>query len=114
MKITLCGSARFEREFQEWNERLSLAGHVVYGLAVLPSFHEGNKDWYTEDQKRMLDLVHIAKIEESDAIFILNVGGYIGDSTRREIEWASLRGKMLFYVTADDEGTIEMKICRIR
>lgn len=102
MKITLCGSARFEQEFQEWNEKLTFAGHVVHSLAVLPSFHGGDKNWYTPAQKQTLDLAHLAKIEESDAIFVLDVGGYIGDSTRREIEWAHIRNKIVYFLTRGD------------
>jgi hypothetical protein len=97
MKLTLCGSSRFEQEFHEWNEKLTLTGHVVYGLAVYPSFHDGNKDWYGIEQKQTLDLVHLAKIDNSDAIVVINVNGYIGESTRREIEWARVRAKTVYY-----------------
>lgn len=98
MKITLCGSARFEKEFHDWDEKLCLAGHVVYNLSVFPSSKAGVKDWYDDNTKVMLDLVHLAKIEESDAVVVLNIGGYIGESTMREICWARIRGKRRFYV----------------
>lgn len=102
MKICLCGSARFERAFHEWNERLTLDfGHVVYSLAVFPSQKNGEKMWYSDDDKEVLDLVHLAKIEESDAVLVvdtLSLGAdapYVGDSTRREIRWARMRGKIV-------------------
>ena len=111
MKIALCGSAKFEQQFHEWDEQLALAGHITYSLAVYPSSKEGNKDWYDDAQKQTLDLVHLAKIEESDAIVVLNhfledgiksrpgpVQGYIGFSTAREIEWAKIRGKQVYYL----------------
>jgi hypothetical protein len=98
MKITLCGSAKFESEYHAWDERLTLAGHVVYSLAVYPSSKGGNKDWYDDEIKTTLDLAHLAKIEESDAIVVVNVRNYIGDSTRREIAWATMRGKLRFYI----------------
>jgi hypothetical protein len=98
MRITLCGSTRYEKLFHYWNEKLTLAGHVVYGLAVYPSSKQEVKDWYTEDQKTMLDLVHFAKIDNSDAIVVLNQGGYIGISTAREIKWATLKNKGVFYI----------------
>ncbi len=98
MRITLCGSAKFENEFHEYNEKLTLAGHVVYGLAAYPSKHSNNKDWYTEEQKQTLDLIHFAKIDNSDAIVILNLNGYIGFSTRREIEYARIKEKKEFYI----------------
>lgn len=97
MKITLCGSARFEQEFHEYNEKLTLSGHTVYSLAVFPST-KGAKNWYTETIKQTLDLIHLSKIEESDAIFVINPGGYVGESTRREIEWAVIRAKAIYAV----------------
>ena len=97
MKFTICGSARFEPEWHEYNKKLGLMGHISYSLMTFPSV-EGSKSWYTEEEKEMLDLAHLAKIEESDAILVLNIGGYIGDSTKREIKWAKLRSKPIFYV----------------
>lgn len=99
MRITLCGSARFEKEFKEWNEKLTIAGHVVYELAVHPSQKEGNKDWYDEQTKIMLDLAHLAKIDNSDAIVVIDVDGYVGFSTGREIQWARMKGKRVFWIT---------------
>ena len=93
MKITLCGSARFEREFKEWNKRLSLAGHLVYSLSTYPS-DESGEDWYNDEQKAMLDRVHLRKIDNSDAIVVLNPGGYIGQSTGREIAYAATRKRI--------------------
>lgn len=98
MRITLCGSARFEQDFHRWNEDLSLAGHVVYALAAWPSRHAGVKDWYDEQQKIALDLVHLAKIDNSDAVVVINVGGYVGPSTAREVEWARMKNKTVYYV----------------
>ena len=94
MKITLCGSARSEQEFKAANERLSLAGHVVYSLAVYPS-DKGGKDWYDREQKEMLDKVHLQKIKASDAIYVIAPGGYIGESTQREIDYAKKHKKKL-------------------
>jgi len=102
MKITLCGSARFEAEFHKWNRQLTLGGNVVYTMAVFPSTMN-NKDWYTPKQKELLDLVHLAKIEESAAIFVLDVDGYIGESTSREIEWARVRGKIVYYLSEKED-----------
>jgi hypothetical protein len=95
MKFTICGSARFESEWHSYNKKLGLAGHISYSLMTFPSV-EGDKSWYTDDEKENLDLAHLAKIEESDAILVLNIGDYIGDSTRREIKWAKLREKLIF------------------
>lgn len=96
MIVTLIGSARFEPWFKIWNEVLSLAGHCVFSLAVYPSDkREGFSDplagkiWYTEAQKMRLDAVHKAKIRHSEAVVLLNVFGYIGDSTLSEIAFAT-------------------------
>lgn len=97
MKFTLCGSARFEREWHEWNKRLGLMGHISYSLTTFPSV-EGAQTWYSLDQKEILDLAHLAKIEESDAILVLNIGGYIDESTAREIKWARMRKKLIYFV----------------
>lgn len=98
MRITLCGSGRFEAQFKEWNERLTLAGHVVYTLSVYASFKEGVKDWFTDSQKATLDEVHKLKIENSDAILVLNVGDYIGESTRSEIQHAAYHDCCIFFL----------------
>lgn len=95
MRITLCGSARFEDRFKEFERRLTLAGHVVYGLAVYPSTAPNGrgKNWYTPEQKRVLDQVHFAKIDNSDAIMVIEEDGYVGESTQREINHAIETGK---------------------
>ena len=100
MTLTLCGSLRFEQDIQWWHEKLALAGHVIYAMVALPSQKHGNTAWYTEDEKERLDLLHLAKIEESDAIFVVDTDNYIGDSTRREIRWARIRGKAIFYASS--------------
>lgn len=102
MKITICGSLRYEREVQEWHERLAFVGHTIYCMVVLPSQKGDNKDWYTPEQKQTLDLLHLSKIEESDAIFVVDVDGYIGESTKREIEWAYMRRKVVYYLSKGD------------
>jgi hypothetical protein len=104
MIITLCGSARFEPWFHHWNEILSLAGHCVFGLGVYPSWKEGDKNWYSEEEKRVLDQVHIGKIANSDGIVVLNVFSYIGDSTMNEIEAARVHGKDVYFLESWGKG----------
>jgi hypothetical protein len=104
MIITLCGSARFEPFFKLWNEYLTLAGHVVYSLSVYPSDKAGEKSWYTEEEKYMLDVVHKRKIAASNAIIVLNAFGYIGESTKTEIEVAHILEKDVFYMERYLEG----------
>lgn len=102
--ITLCGSARFEPWFHLWNEALGLAGHSVFGLCAYPSQHDGNKDWYTPAEKETLDQVHFRKIETSDAIVVLNVFAYFGESTRREIAHAREHGKGVYFLESWGQG----------
>jgi hypothetical protein len=133
MKITLCGSARFEKEWIEANRVLTMHGHIVYSLAVLPSHaprkapndlsqphvHIDSKgqahEWYNEEEKIMLDLAHLGKILNSDAIVVLdypslnfNPGAgetsepYTGFSTKREIAWARMNRKLI--VRASEHG----------
>ena len=96
MIITLCGSARFEKHWHEANKQLGLAGHISFSLMTFPSV-EGSKSWYTEDQKWTLDLAHLAKIEESDAVVMLNIDGYLGESSLRELKWARMRNKPIYW-----------------
>ena len=97
MIVTLCGSARFEELFHEYNERLTLAGHTVFSLAVFPSY-KGKKDWYTGEQKRLLDRAHKQKIDLSDAVVILDKGHYVGSSTLNEEAHALINGKDMYYL----------------
>lgn len=112
MKITLCGSAKFEKEFKEYNKRLSLAGHVVYSLSVYPS-DMGQKNWYNDKEKEMLDKVHKNKILNSDAIYIVAPGGYIGDSTKSEISFAREHNKIIMcaYPLVLDDGYRVARTC---
>lgn len=93
MRITLCGSTRFRDKFDEINAKLSLMGHVVYSCALWG--HSG--DELSPDQKLMLDAVHFAKIANSEAIYVINVEGYVGESTKREIMFAKAAGKKVLY-----------------
>lgn len=113
MKLTLCGSARFEPYWHEANKQLGLAGHICYSLMTFPSV-EGSKTWYTEDQKWTLDLAHLAKIEESDGVVMLNIDGYLGESSLRELQWARIRNKKIFWVLNDThKGPFELFACTL-
>lgn len=94
-RITLCGSTKFKREFEAINKQLSLEGHVVYSVAF---FAHADKVELTEQQKKTLDEVHKRKIDNSDVIFVIDVDGYIGDSTSGEIRYAHDNGKAVFYL----------------
>ena len=89
--ITLCGSSRFAPRFVEANRELTLRGLLVFPLGTTTGCEADNRQW-SSAEKEMLDLVHLAKILQSDAILVLG-DGYIGWSTSREILWAALQDK---------------------
>lgn len=104
MKICLCGSTRFMDQFQAANVSLTLAGHVVYSVAAVST---GNHSEITPDQKIILDAVHLSKIEECDAILVVgrqeDGSLYIGDSTRREMAFARVREKDIYFYSPEDD-----------
>ena len=85
--ITLCGSMRFREEFERLDAELTLAGHVVLTPTVLDPSTELNAK-----ERARLGRIHLQKIAMSDEVLIVNVGDYVGESTRREIEHARSRG----------------------
>ena len=94
--ITLCGSTRFKEQFFEAQKRLTLAGNIVISVGLFG--HSGDDEVWTEGTKEMLDDMHKRKIDMADAIYVINVGGYIGSSTRSEIEYAKSSGKEVMYL----------------
>jgi hypothetical protein len=94
--ITLCGSTRFKEEFISEQKRLTLEGNIVISVGLFG--HSGDKEVWLEKTKVMLDDMHLSKIDLADEIFVINVGGYIGESTRREIEYATRTGKQVNYM----------------
>ena len=94
--ITLCGSTRFKKQFLEAQKRLTLEGNIVISVGLFG--HSGDDEVWTEGTKEMLDDMHKRKIDMADRIFVINVGGYIGKSTRSEIEYAMATGKTVDYL----------------
>ena len=94
--ITLCGSTRFKDQFLETQKRLTLSGNIVISVGLFG--HSGDDEVWTEGTKEMLDDMHKRKIDMADGIYVINVGGYIGESTRSEIEYARSRGKTIEYL----------------
>ena len=94
--ITLCGSTRFKDAFMETQKRLTLEGNIVISVSLFG--HSGDNEVWTEGIKEMLDDMHLRKIDLADEIFVVNVGGYIGSGTKREIEYAEKTGKRVRYL----------------
>jgi hypothetical protein len=99
MKLCLIGSTRFMDLYQNFNRRLTMAGHIVYSVAMVSSAERGTNGPNISDlEKIRLDLVHLKKILESDAVVIVtDQTRYVGESTRRELDWARLNGKKVYY-----------------
>lgn len=94
--ITLCGSTRFKEQYLEAQKRLTLEGNIVISVGLFG--HSGDDEVWTEGTKAMLDDMHKRKIDLADEILVVNVGGYIGESTRSEIEYAKANGKVVKYL----------------
>ena len=101
--ITLCGSTKFKDEFLKVQKDLTLKGNIVISVGLFG--HSGdNEVWENMDDgtltktKEMLDDMHKRKIDMSDEIFVINVGGYIGSSTKSEIEYARKNNKKISYL----------------
>ena len=101
--ITLCGSTKFKNEFLKAQKDLTLKGNIVISVGLFG--HSGDFEvWENMDEgtltktKEMLDDMHKRKIDMADEIFVINVNGYIGDSTKSEIEYAIKTGKKVNYL----------------
>ena len=105
--VCLCGSTRFYRQFQEANFLETMSGNIVLSVGFFA--HASPEDWAIRDQhgqdlhitpeeKIMLDELHKRKIDLADEILVLNFFGYIGESTRSEINYAKAHGKVIRYL----------------
>lgn len=99
--VTLCGSTRFKEEFFKAQKELTLQGCIVISVGLFG--HSGDDEVWTEGTKEMLDDMHKRKIDMADEIFVINVGGYIGQSTRSEIEYAEKNGIAVRYLEPIDQ-----------
>ena len=105
--ITLCGSTRFKDECLKVQKDLTLQGNIVISVGLFG--HSGDSEvWENMDEgtltktKEMLDDMHKRKIDMADSIFVINKNGYIGDSTKSEIEYAIKHNKKVLYLEPVD------------
>jgi hypothetical protein len=104
--VVLCGSTRFYRDFMAANYRETMKGNIVLSVGFYPHASEqahGQFIGITEGDKLRLDRLHLRKIDLSDEVFILDVGGYIGESTRNEIAYADSQGKPVRYLSMEPQ-----------
>ena len=93
--ITLCGSLKFKNEMMIIAEKMALKGDCII-TPVYPVLENYDR---TEEQLKKLKEAHLKKIELSDAILVVNVNNYMGDSTNLEIDYAKKIGKEIIYYT---------------
>ena len=101
MIVTICGSTQFKNEILEIAQNLTLDNHIVLAPCV---FHHADNLELTTEQKIRLDNLHKEKINMSDAIFVINKDGYIGESTYSEIDWASRMKKQIYFLEQPEEA----------
>lgn len=92
--VCLCGSTRFKDAYISENARLTLEGKIVLSVGLFA----GSGDAVNEEQKQMLDVLHLRKIDLAHEVRILNVAGYVGESTLREIDYATRSGKLVSFL----------------
>ena len=93
--ITLCGSTKFKDEFIKAQKELTLKGYIVISPCLFAQ--SGDEEALNADIREMLDAMHRRKIDMSDAIMVIDVGDYIGESTKKEIEYAKSQGKFVYF-----------------
>jgi len=100
--VCLCGSARFGGKFNKCYLEETLAGRVVLSIATVPGGDEALFAGFSESEKNrvvtMLDELHRHKIDLADEVLIINVGGYMGSSTKRELAYAQSQGKKIRFL----------------
>ena len=113
--VTLWGSTRFKEEFMEVQKKLTLDGMIVISVGLFG--HSGDKevsDGMSEGEvsetKMMLDDMHKSKIDMSDAIFVINPNGYIGESTWSEIVYAAISGKDMIFLEQISDLEIDKRV----
>jgi hypothetical protein len=94
--VTLCGSVKFREEFLKVQKDLTLKGNIVISLGFFD--HSDDEEKLVKGTKEMLADMHKRKIDMANEIYVINKGGYIGSSTKSEIEYAKSIGKEINYL----------------
>lgn len=98
--VCICGSARFVAEMSAANRDLTLAGVIVVAPGVFPRADEAAQ-FITDEHKTALGALHLRKIDLADRVLVVNPGGYLGESTTREIAYARATGKPVSFTDPD-------------
>jgi len=110
--ICMCGSTRFTDEMLLKQWQMTKKGHIVLSWCALPSSYlfQGPHVGDIEGVKELIDEVHKRKIDLADEVFVVNVGGYVGDSTKSEIEYAMLHNKPIDWLEPESGSQIMSEI----
>jgi len=107
--ICICGSTRFADHHAILRWELEKQGKICLMINYLPLWYAEEQGWNGNDHfgeqsgmKEHLDELHLRKIDLADRVYVVNPGGYIGESTRREIEYAEQKGKPVIYLEGDN------------
>ena len=93
--VTLCGSLKFKKEMMTIAEKMALDGYCI----LTPVYPVSENMEKTKEQLIKLKEAHFKRIELSDAILVVNINNYIGESTNLEIDYAKKLGKEIIYYT---------------
>lgn len=97
--VCICGSTRFVEQHNEWKKFLTLKGYIVVGIELVVSqTHQQDPQHNDYHTKKLLDELHLRKIDLSDEVLFLNVGGYMGESTHRELAYAIEQNKVIKFL----------------
>lgn len=96
--VCLCGSTRFMDAFFDAGWAETLAGKIVLSVGVCKHAKDHGGEALGPEVVRLLDELHLRKIDLADEVLVLNVGGYIGESTRNELEYAREKGKRIRFL----------------
>jgi hypothetical protein len=100
--VCLCGSTKFAQAFEKANLDETIAGNIVLTVGSMTQSNDSLKELITPEIKTRLDLLHLEKIKLSDQVLILNVGGYVGESTFNEFLFAYGLGKTIAFLETDN------------
>lgn len=98
--VCLCGSGRFREAFEDAEFRETLAGKIV--LTIGCNTKDVARSQALAHFKPMLDELHLRKIDLCDEILVLDIGGYIGESTTREVSYAASLGKRIRFFSEEN------------
>ncbi len=96
--VCLCGSTRFWDTFHSVGWELTLQGSIVLSIGVCTHAEDHGGEAFGEDVAAALDELHLRKIDLADEVWILNVDGYIGESTQKELNYAREKKKAILFL----------------